>query len=66
MLQNVKKPKPPYIIHRKPGESIVVAGVRITVYVQKLGRATLWVETPEGIPVYRVDGESLTQLPESK
>lgn len=70
MLQRSKEPKNDRcVIQRKGGESIVFAGVKVTLYPRG-GRITVVLErctrviTPDGgIPVYRVDGTDLTELP---
>ncbi len=51
------------VIHRKIGESIAIGEVRITLYQPRPGRITAVVKPVDGIPVFRVDGETLTELP---
>jgi hypothetical protein len=54
------------IVHRRPAEAVEFAGVRITVYVPRAGRAVLVIESPTDIPVYRVDGAELTEMARSE
>lgn len=65
MLQKTHEKKlgrcPP--VHLKPGGTVKIGDSEVTVYIPRVGRAVLQVMVPEGIDVFRLDGESWTQLP---
>ncbi len=43
--------------------TLEIAGALVTAFPSKHGKATLWTDTPDGIPIYRLDNGEPVELP---